>query len=424
MARDTFFCFGFGAIGAGLFLAEAHRSGNFGRLVVAEVVPEMVAAVRAAGGRIAINVAHSDRLEATAIGPIEIFDPARPDDRERLIEALALAREGATAVPSIRFYRSEGPGSIHKLLARAIARRGSEPLAVYAAENHNHAAEILRDAVGEECPGIEGRPAAFLNTVIGKMSGVVSGREAMARLGLAPIAPGFDRAFLVEAFNRILVSRVGIPGYRRGIEVFEEKPDLLPFEEAKLYGHNATHALLAYLSARAGVETIVEARGVPGLVAFARAAFIEESGGALIARHRGIDPLFTDAGYRAYADDLIERMLNPFLRDTVERVGRDPARKLGWEDRLIGTIRVALSEGVRCGRYAIGAAAALRAVRPEVAPDGAGAALDSLWGDAAGTPEERRVVSAAVGRGLAFLDDWERRGRPPIEDVYRAGERS
>ncbi|MEZ4612253.1 MAG: hypothetical protein R2838_18735 [Caldilineaceae bacterium] len=32
----------------------------------------------------------------------------------------------------------------------------------------------------------------------------------------------------------------------------------------------------------------------------------------------------------AYADDLIARMVNPFLRDGVARVARDPARKLGW----------------------------------------------------------------------------------------------
>ena len=39
----TFVGFGFGAIQGGLFLYEAFRSGQFRRLVVAEVVPEVVA---------------------------------------------------------------------------------------------------------------------------------------------------------------------------------------------------------------------------------------------------------------------------------------------------------------------------------------------------------------------------------------------
>ena len=49
-ADRTFVGFGFGAIQAGLFLHEAHRAGRFRRLVVAEVVPEVVAAVRRSGG--------------------------------------------------------------------------------------------------------------------------------------------------------------------------------------------------------------------------------------------------------------------------------------------------------------------------------------------------------------------------------------
>ena len=47
----TFVGFGFGAIQAGLFAYEAGRSGNFRRLVVAEVMPETVEALRNAQGR-------------------------------------------------------------------------------------------------------------------------------------------------------------------------------------------------------------------------------------------------------------------------------------------------------------------------------------------------------------------------------------
>ena len=43
-AMRTFVGFGFGPIQAGLFLARSASVGNFDRLVVAEVVPEVVAA--------------------------------------------------------------------------------------------------------------------------------------------------------------------------------------------------------------------------------------------------------------------------------------------------------------------------------------------------------------------------------------------
>ena len=71
-----------------------------------------------------------------------------------------------------------------------------------------------------------------------------------------------------------------------------------------------------------------------------------ESGEALIRKHAGKDRLFTPEGYREYALDLLERMTNPYLQDSVERVGRDPQRKLGWDDRLVGTLRLALQQNV------------------------------------------------------------------------------
>ena len=141
--------------------------------------------------------------------------------------------------------------------------------------------------------------------------------------------------------------------------MFEEKADLLPFEEAKLYGHNAIHALAAYLGAARGYEFIADLRNDPEIMAFLRAAFIEESGAALIRKYDGIDVLFSPQGYVVYADDLLVRMTNPHLRDSVERVGRDPERKLGWDDRLIGTMRLALNQGIQPQRFALGVAAAL-----------------------------------------------------------------
>ena len=55
--RRTFVGFGFGAIQSGLFLYEAFHSGAFRRLVVAEVLPEVVEAVRREGGSFCVNIA-------------------------------------------------------------------------------------------------------------------------------------------------------------------------------------------------------------------------------------------------------------------------------------------------------------------------------------------------------------------------------
>ncbi|HEX7432591.1 MAG TPA: hypothetical protein VF326_02970, partial [Anaerolineaceae bacterium] len=254
--------FGLGAIQSGLFLYEAFVSGNFNRLVVAEVIPETVLRVRENGGYLTVNIAHPDGIEFARIGPIEVLNPAIEADRRQMIGALAVADEIGTAVPGIRFYTSSGAESLAQILAAGLLAKAEKegPRAViYTAENHNHAAEILEDLVISQVPPARreaiNHQVKFLNTVIGKMSGVITGRDEIAGLGLTPMTPGSERAFLVETFNRILISRIAFTedgacneavagaAFQRGLQVFVEKNNLLPFEEAKLFGHNATHAL-------------------------------------------------------------------------------------------------------------------------------------------------------------------------------------
>jgi mannitol-1-phosphate 5-dehydrogenase len=428
-SRDrTFVGFGFGPIQAGLFLYEAFHSGNFRRLVVAEVMPDVVEAVRRHGNRYSVNVAHFDGVRASTIGPVEIYDPAVDSGRERLIEAVAEAEEMATAVPSVTHYASASPGSIHRLLAEGLRRKAarSGPRAIiYAAENHNHAAELLEQAVLKELPAPERAAvpdrAQFLNTVIGKMSGVVEDAGQADRFALAPMAPGARRAFLVEAFNRILISRIDTGrGFSRGIAVFEEKDDLLPFEEAKLYGHNATHALAAYVAALRGVERLADLTRHPHVLGLVRDAFLDESGAALVRKHRSVDPLFTPEGYRAYADDLLRRMTNPFLLDTVERVGRDPRRKLGWNDRLIGTIRTALAAGVTPCRYAFGAVAALARLDKDALGSAQMCAelLDEIWRADSPDHQERAEVLGLLERERLRLAEWRHRGFPALRALF------
>jgi mannitol-1-phosphate 5-dehydrogenase len=236
------------------------------------------------------------------------------------------------------------------------------------------------------------------------MSGAVEGGDAIARRDLRPMTDGADKAFLVESFNRILISRISIPGFTRGIDAFEEKPDLLPFEEAKLYGHNATHALIGYLAHRQGYDFMPQASESKPLMALARDAFLEESGRTLIARHDGVDDLFTTQGYRRYALDLLDRMVNPFLRDSVDRVVRDPRRKLGWNDRFFGIIRLAISAGLTPWRYAAGAALALNVLERETGKSRE-TLLKEIWTATEAKPDEKHNILHLLRSSEKRLDD-------------------
>jgi mannitol-1-phosphate 5-dehydrogenase len=126
---------------------------------------------------------------------------------------------------------------------------------------------------------------------------------------------------------------------------------------------------------------------------FAREAFLEESGAALCRKYGGVDPLFTTAGFRLYAEDLLVRMLNPHLRDAVERVTRDPQRKLGWNDRLVGTMRLVMAQGLTPTRFARGARDALAALDANITDDGVATTLTTIWGhEAAEDPQREEVI--------------------------------
>jgi mannitol-1-phosphate 5-dehydrogenase len=383
MAR-TFVGIGFGPIQSGLFLLEAFASGNFERLVVAEVSPQIVRAVSKNQGRIRVNVAMKDGIATHEVAGIEIYNPLDAGDAARLVDAIAAADEIATALPSVEFFHRGDP-SPAELLVRGIrcklADNSLPRSVVYTAENHNHAAEILRDIVTEAIGEVD-RPdfserVDFVNTVIGKMSGVVADEMQIARDGLVPIVDGRDHAILVEQFNAILIDQIDLPDFRRGIDVFQEKLNLLPFEEAKLYGHNAAHAMLGYLANREQIEFIHEAGAE--LLELVRRAFLDESGGALCRRHTGIDPLFTQDGWAAYVGDLMDRMTNPYLRDRVDRVIRDPRRKLAWSDRLIGTMRMAIEHDIEPRGFAMGAAAAIELLRGDQPQEDMPSLLTDLW---------------------------------------------
>ena len=190
--------FGFGPIQTGLMLLEALDSGSFDGYTISEVDPALVALVRGSGGTVTVNVARSDGIERRTLSGFWIGNPAVPADRERIVAAIREADELATAIPSVKLYGAGGRDSIAGLLAEGLDAGKARIL--YAAENHNYAARLLTAEVGR-LAALEmsltggaptGRLARFqaLDTVIGKMSGVIQDPAVMAGLGLAPLVPG------------------------------------------------------------------------------------------------------------------------------------------------------------------------------------------------------------------------------------------
>jgi mannitol-1-phosphate 5-dehydrogenase len=411
---------GFGPIGAGLFVYEAFRSGACAPPLVVDVQASLVDAVRRNEGRFSLNVAHATGVATHVVGPVVAMNPATAEDRERIVAAIADADIAATCLPGTAFYERGGETSPARLLAEGLARRRRpEPLVVYAAENAVGAAGLLAAAVDASGAGPVSTRLDVRDTVIGKMSGIQANPAVIAKLGLARLTPGYPSAMLVEAFDAIRVSSsarhggTGASAGAPGFPTFVVVADLEPFEFAKLYGHNATHALGAFLGVHLGLDVFADLSRADGALRLLSDAFERESGAALIRRFAGADPLFTEAGYRAYADDLLTRMTNPNLHDTIERAARDPLRKLGWDDRLVGTMRICLAGGIEAPRYALGAAAGLAVLEPGTLGGRVRvrAALRACWPAEVQDREEAEHASRLVEDGLERLRSIIRSGR-------------
>jgi mannitol-1-phosphate 5-dehydrogenase len=129
---------------------------------------------------------------------------------------------------------------------------------------------------------------------------------------------------------------------------------------------------------------------------------MRETGRALCSRFS-----FEDRAQHAYEEDLIERYRNRALGDQVRRVAADPLRKLGPDDRLIGSARLCLEEGVEPVHVIRGIRAALAYNHPQdrdaarlqdmLRTVGLAGVLRDVCGLAAGDPLYVRLISPSDG---------------------------
>lgn len=133
----------------------------------------------------------------------------------------------------------------------------------------------------------------------------------------------------VETFSEWIVDKTQFKGALPEIAGMELTDNLMAFVERKLFTLNTGHAITAYLGKLAGHQTIRDAILDENVRAVVKGA-MDESGAVLIKRYG-----FDADKHAAYIQKILGRFENPYLKDDVERVGRQPLRKLSAGDRLI-----------------------------------------------------------------------------------------
>lgn len=158
----------------------------------------------------------------------------------------------------------------------------------------------------------------------------------------------------VESFSEWIVDEQQFKGEIPDISGMEKTDNLMAFVERKLFTLNTGHCITAYLGCLKGHRTIREAIEDPEIYADVKQA-MRESGEVLIRRYG-----FAPGMHNAYIDKILSRFANPYLVDEVDRVGRQPLRKLGANDRLVKPLLGTIEYGTENKTLLKGIAAALK----------------------------------------------------------------
>ncbi len=164
---------------------------------------------------------------------------------------------------------------------------------------------------------------------------------------------------VVEKYCEWNVEKASLKGDVPEIPGMNLAENLMAYIQRKLFTLNTGHCITAYTGVLAGYDTIDQTIADPRIYALVKGA-MTQSGDGLI-RKFGFD---RDAHYK-YIDKIINRFKNPYLRDDVTRVGREPLRKLSADDRLVSPLSTALSFGLPVDQLILGIGAALRYQNPE-----------------------------------------------------------
>lgn len=212
------------------------------------------------------------------------------------------------------------------LIARALEQRSPQlaPLAVMACENAINATDLLRDEVERAGLGALEK-AVFANTAVDRI--------------VPAQADGSGLDVTVETFFEWAIEAEPFGDAPPTIPAAHFVANLAPYIERKLFTVNTGHATTAYHGFLAGATSIAEAIGIPAVLAEVRAVLAETSA-LLVAKH-GFEP----AMQLAYLEKNLERFANPHLTDTVERVGRQPLRKLSRNERFVGPAAQLIESG-------------------------------------------------------------------------------
>lgn len=215
------------------------------------------------------------------------------------------------------------------------------PLDIIIAENMRSASEFIHkkllDNIPKEYP-ID-KLVGLVETSIGKMVPIMQQSD----LEKDPLM------VFAESYNSLILDKNGFKGDIPDVKGLSPKENIKAWVDRKAFIHNMGHATAAYFGYYKHPQAtfIYEVLEDSEVHAFAKAVMLQ---GAHVLKAVYPDD-FSLEDLEAHVEDLLFRFRNKALRDTIFRIGQDVPRKLGPDDRFVGIIRLAISQGMDYGKF-------------------------------------------------------------------------
>lgn len=230
-------------------------------------------------------------------------------------------------------------------------------------ENWKEPARILKEGVEA---GIAPEAREYLDNYVGFTESVImrSGIEAPKELlKKDPLIVN------VQNYWHLPVDAARVKGSLPDIKYMEHLTGFAGFLERKFYTYNAANGTTSFVGALLGYEVLAEAAHDERILKILDGVY-QETGKALSMKH-GISL----EEQMAFAKTSLNKLQDYTIVDSIERNARDPQRKLGKDDRLVGSARMVLSCGIRPENLCTAIACAIYYRNPE---DSSAVALEKV----------------------------------------------
>jgi len=315
--------FGAGKIGRS-FIGQLFGRGGY-KLVFVDIDPVIVARLNSHGSyRVIIKGEKDEEIIVQNVQAISIVNI------QKVIEAVSTA--GILAV-------SVGKNALEKVIpviAAGLELRYSRdlncPLDIIIAENMRAAGDFMKEQLIKNLPldyPIE-KLVGLVETSIGKMVPIMT----LAELEKDPLM------VYAEPYNTLILDGKGFKSPIPDIKGLAPKDNIKAWVDCKAFIHNLGHATAAYYGfyKHPDAKYMYEVLEDCEVFQFTRDVMLQ-SADILKAAY----PLdFTAADLEDLIDDFLLRFRNKALQDTIFRVGQDLIRKLGADDRFMGSVHLAM----------------------------------------------------------------------------------